>query len=55
MSSLTANINEGILDKNINNNVYTLKVITSENSWLEDGEQQIHSMPFVGTHLVLLL
>lgn len=55
MSSLTANINEGILDKNINNDVYTLKVITNENSWLEDGEQQIHSMPFVGTHAGLVI
>lgn len=33
----------------------TLKVITNENSWLDDGEQQIHAMPFVGTHAGLVI
>ena len=34
---------------------YTLKVITNENSWTEDGDQQIHALPFVGTHAGLIL
>ena len=34
---------------------YTLKVITNENSWAEDGDQQIHALPFVGTHAGLIL
>ena len=59
ISTLTASLN-GDIAENVEKTEkkksnYTLKVITNENSWAEDGDQQIHALPFVGTHAGLIL